>query len=64
MRAERMYFAIAMSRRTTAEKLAINRNVRGNGLLFRTHDPKMAMKNVLLLGAKHEALRTDHPRDQ
>ena len=57
MRAERMYFAIAVERDEDSRKLAINRRVRGNGLLFRTDDPKTALKNVLLLGAKHEALR-------
>lgn len=57
MRAERMYFAVAVERDEERKKLAINRKVRGNGLLFRTDDPKTALKNVLLLGAKHEALR-------
>lgn len=58
MRAERMYFAVALERDAEKKSLAINKAVRGNGLLFRTHDPKIALKNVLLLGAKHEALRT------
>jgi hypothetical protein len=57
MNAERMYFAIAVEKDDDRKKLAVNRAVRGNGLLFRTHDPKQALKNVLLLGAKHEALR-------
>jgi hypothetical protein len=58
MRLTRMYFAIAMEKPSPdAPKLAINRNVRGNGLLFRTGDPKKALKNVLLLGAKNEKLR-------
>ena len=57
MRAERMYFAVAVERDGDSRKLAINRKVRGNGLLFRTDDPKTALKNVLLLGAKHEAVR-------
>ncbi|MBX9457765.1 MAG: hypothetical protein KL863_18060 [Rhizobium sp.] len=57
MRAERMYFAVAVERDDDSQKLAINRKVRGNGILFRTDDPKTALKNVLLLGAKHEALR-------
>jgi hypothetical protein len=56
MRAERMYFAIAVEH-DEEKKLAVNRKVRGNGLLFRTDDPKTALKNVLLLGAKHETLR-------
>ena len=57
MRAERMYFAVAVEREGDSKKLAINRKIRGNGLLFRTADPKTALKNVLLLGAKHEPLR-------
>jgi hypothetical protein len=57
MRAERMYFAVAVERDDDSQKLAINRKVRGNGLLFRTNDPKTALKNVLLLGAKNEVLR-------
>lgn len=56
MRAERMYFAVAVEN-DTGRKLAVDRKVRGNGLLFRTDDPKTALKNVLLLGAKQEALR-------
>ncbi|HHY48777.1 MAG TPA: hypothetical protein GYA10_03420 [Alphaproteobacteria bacterium] len=57
MRAERMYFAVAVERDEERKKLAVNRRIRGNGLLFRTDDPKTALKNVLLLGARHEALR-------
>lgn len=57
MRASRMYFAIAVEKDEEQKKLAINRNVRGDGLLFRTEDPKAAMKNVLMLGAKHDVLR-------
>jgi len=53
----RMYFAVAMDLEGEEKRMVINRKVRGNGLLFRTHDPKTAMKNVLLLGAKHEELR-------
>jgi hypothetical protein len=56
MRAERMYFAVAVEH-DDSKKLAINRKIRGNGLLFRTIDPKTALKNVLLLGAKNEVLR-------
>lgn len=57
MRAERMYFAVAIERDEVKRKLAINTAIRGNGLLFQTNDPKQAMRNVLLLGAKHEAQR-------
>ena len=55
----RMYFAVAMAQDKSGEKpkLTVNTTVRGNGLLFRTHDPKTAMKNVLLLGARTEQLR-------
>ncbi len=37
--------------------MTIDRSVRGNGLLFRTHEPQVAIKNVLLLGARNEQLR-------
>lgn len=55
----RMYFAIAMEPDKAAKepKLAINRTVRGNGVLFRTNDPAKALKNVLMLGARTAALR-------
>ncbi len=39
MRAERMYFAVAMEN-DTGKKLALDKKVRGNGLLFRTNDPR------------------------
>lgn len=57
MRAPRMYFAVAVEKDEDKKKLAINKAIRGNGLLFRTADPKQAMRNMLLLGAKHEAQR-------
>ena len=57
MRAERMYFAIAVEKDEEKKKLAVNKAIRGNGLLFQTQDPKQAMRNVLILGAKHEAQR-------
>lgn len=53
----RMYFAVAIEQDNEQGTLVLNRRVRGNGLLFRTHDPKQALKNVLLLGARHEELR-------
>jgi hypothetical protein len=52
-----MYFAVAVQKDMEAKKLAIDTKVRGNGILFRTQDPKEALKNVLMLGAKHETLR-------
>ena len=56
MRVERMYFAVAMDKSPDKQRI-LNTKVRGNGILFRTNDPKTALKNVLLLGAKQEALR-------
>lgn len=53
----RMYFAVAVEQDNEEGTMVLNRRVRGNGLLFRTHDPKQALKNVLLLGARHEELR-------
>ena len=53
----RMYFAVATELDAEAGKLTVNRAVHDNGLLFRTRDPKEALKNVLLLGARNEALR-------
>lgn len=55
----RMYFAVAIRPDEDAakKKLTINREVRGNGVLFHTHDPQIAIRNVLLLGARNEQLR-------
>jgi hypothetical protein len=53
----RMYFAIAITPTEEEGRLTIDRKVRGNGVIFRTDDPKLAMKNVLMLGARNEALR-------
>lgn len=54
----RMYFALAIKPGAEAAgKLVINRDVRGNGVLFRTDDPQVAIRNVLLLGARNEQLR-------
>ena len=55
----RMYFAVALhpDRQASDKKLTINRDIRGNGVLFHTHDPQSAIRNVLLLGARHEQLR-------
>lgn len=53
----RMYFAVAVAPTEEEGRLAIDRKVRGNGVIFRTDDPKLAMKNVLMLGARDEALR-------
>src|SRR5262249_33212513 len=58
-RCKRMYFAVAVrpDHDASEKKLMINRDVRGNGVLFRTHDPQVAIRNVLLLGARNEQLR-------
>nr|WP_210333502.1 DUF6656 family protein [Rhizobium sp. ARZ01] len=53
----RMYFAVATNPSEAEGRLEINRSVGDDGVLFRTHDPKVAMKNVLLLGARNEELR-------
>ncbi|WP_331373580.1 DUF6656 family protein [Sinorhizobium chiapasense] len=53
----RMYFAVAIEPSEHEGQMVINRNVRGNGLIFRTQDPKVALKNVLMLGARDDALR-------
>ena len=53
----RMYFAVAIAPAEEEGRLRIDRTVRGNGVIFRTDDPKLAMKNVLMLGTHDEALR-------
>ena len=53
----RMYFAVATEPGQAGGDLTINRTIRPNGVLFQTHDPKDALKNVLLLGARNEDLR-------
>ncbi|MHA7970006.1 DUF6656 family protein [Rhizobium sp. CAU 1783] len=53
----RMYFAVAIHPDKETRSMAIDRSVRQNGLLFRTHDPKEALKNVLMLGTSNEDLR-------
>ncbi len=53
----RMYFAVATEATEAGADLTINRRFRPNGVLFRTHEPKDALKNVLLLGARNEELR-------
>ncbi|QRM54533.1 DUF6656 family protein [Sinorhizobium sp. BG8] len=53
----RMYFAVAINPSEQEGRLEINKKVRGNGVIFRTPDPRIAMKNVLMLGARNEELR-------
>lgn len=59
LKLSRMYFAVAVHRdaQDAEQKLEINRNIRGNGVLFQTHDPHVAIRNVLLLGARSSQLR-------
>ena len=57
-RYSRMYFAVAMSPGDGApHRPVLNREVRGNGLLFKTADPTTALRNVLMLGARTADLR-------
>ncbi|MHB0953003.1 MAG: DUF6656 family protein [Allorhizobium sp.] len=53
----RMYFAVAVHPDRETKSMAIDRSIRENGLLFRTHDPMEALKNVLMLGARNAELR-------
>ena len=59
IKTSRMYFAVALHPDQAADdkKLTINRKIRSNGVLFRTDDPQVAIRNVLLLGARTEQLR-------
>lgn len=55
----RMYFAVAMKPGEDGEtrRPVLNREVRDNGVLFRTTDPTTALRNVLMLGARNAELR-------
>jgi len=55
----RMYFAIAMKNGEDGKsrKQVINTGIRDHGVLFKTDDPKLAMKNVLMLGARDAELK-------
>ncbi|MCM2440790.1 hypothetical protein GOZ78_16440 [Agrobacterium vitis] len=53
----RMYFAVALKPDKAKREMTVDRSIREDGLLFRTSDPKVALKNVLLLGARTSALR-------
>jgi hypothetical protein len=55
-RHSRMYFAVAMD--IAADKtVQIDKTMHRDGLLFRTHDPKIALKNVLMLGTRSHEMR-------
>lgn len=53
----RMYFAVAIKPEAEAKSMTIDRSIRDNGLLFQTIDPKEALRNVLMLGARNAELR-------
>lgn len=53
----RMYFAVAIQPDRDSRSMAIDRSIRDNGVLFHTRDPKEALKNVLMLGARDVELR-------
>lgn len=53
----RMYFAVAMQPDAKTKAMSIDRSIRPDGLLFRTHDPKQALKNILKLGTSSKELR-------
>ncbi len=53
----RMYFAVAIKPEAEAKTMTIDRSIRDNGLLFQTVDPKEALRNVLMLGARDAELR-------
>ncbi|OLP58809.1 hypothetical protein BJF93_17930 [Xaviernesmea oryzae] len=53
----RMYFAVATKADQTGSRLLIDTSVHDDGILFRTSDPRVAMKNVLQMGTPSAALR-------
>lgn len=57
-RVSRMYFAVALSNdNENATRMVADRSLKPNGVLFRTHDPMIALKNVLMLGTNDPRLR-------
>lgn len=55
---QRMYFAIAVENdNEKATKMVVDTHLRPDGILFRTHDPKIALKNILMLGTNDPRLR-------
>lgn len=57
-RYSRMYFAVTVNKARNGNRLVLDRDsVRPDGLLFMTPDPQVAMKNVLMLGARSPELR-------
>ncbi|WP_421361922.1 DUF6656 family protein [Agrobacterium rosae] len=55
-RHSRMYFAVAMDMNGD-KTVQIDKTMHRDGLLFRTHDPKIALKNVLMLGTRSNEMR-------
>ena len=55
-RQSRMYFAVAMDM-AGDKTVKINTSIHRDGLLFRTSDPKIALKNVLMLGTRSHEMR-------
>ncbi|XUY27315.1 DUF6656 family protein [Agrobacterium sp. rho-8.1] len=55
-RQSRMYFAVAMDM-AGDKTVKINKAIHRDGLLFRTSDPKIALKNVLMLGTRSSEMR-------
>lgn len=54
----RMYFAVAMENdREKPTRMVVDRQRIPGGILFQTHDPKTALKNVLMLGTDDPVLR-------
>lgn len=54
----RMYFAVAMNNdEEVPTRMVVDRHLKPDGILFRTHDPKVALKNVLMLGTNDPKLR-------
>lgn len=54
----RMYFAVTTENTAAGKKTSVDRkSLRPDGLLFVTHDPGVAMKNMLMLGARSPELR-------
>nr|WP_316652840.1 DUF6656 family protein [uncultured Gellertiella sp.] len=55
---KRMYFAVAVQNdNEQATKMVVDRHLKPDGILFRTHDPKIALKNILMLGTNDPRLR-------
>ncbi len=56
-RYSRMYFAVAITA-LAGKGIAVDTSFHRGGLLFQTHDPRVALKNVLTLGARSDEMRS------